>query len=269
MATWGMGLCRTLAVLTRPVVSPSGAEAVWRASSTQRPLRWLSASSVKTAPTFIRSATARPASFCRVVTMCARGSAGPAVIPKAVRPLSTTSSARHWESKAIASARRHAKAVGRPDPFEGQPAAFYAQIRNNATSTWKLNLVARVVRGMTINDAINQMKFSPKKAAKFVLRGLYNARSEAAKAKIESLDNLWVCESFVGRGHNTKDIRYHGRSRSGRVVRPKSHYFVKLVEGKPPKKQKLKLSYQESVHRKHEAFFQNPPRIRHSLETVW
>lgn len=111
-----------------------------------------------------------------------------------VRPLSTGCAALHFNSKGIARLKEQAALRGRPDPFEvryhdtvahltslgaalsvahlahphphaqhhrcdtqGKPRVWYATTQNNDTSAWKLNLVARVVRGLPVDNAITQV----------------------------------------------------------------------------------------------------------------
>lgn len=52
--------------------------------------------------------------------------------------------------------------------------------------------------------------------------------------------NLYVAESFVGKGTYLKRIRYHGKGMHGIMHKYYSHYFLKLREGAPPKKVKDK-----------------------------
>eukprot|EP00038_Savillea_parva_P008774 m.179119 g.179119 ORF g.179119 m.179119 type:complete len:210 (+) comp14683_c0_seq1:25-654(+) len=189
------------------------------------------------------------------------------VIGGAARPMAMTSPPPHFNSKAMARAQEQAELRGRPDPFEGNARVWHAAIRNNDTSVWKLNLVSRLVRGMAVDDAIAQMEFSPKKAATFVLRAIHSARSHARRDGKEDLSDLWVKESYCGRGHNTKGIRYHGRGRTGRMVHPKTHYFIKLEEGKPPSQWKERMPREEWDRRNQEKLMNKPPRVRHSLES--
>lgn len=44
-----------------------------------------------------------------------------------------------------------------------------------------------------------------------------------------------TAESYSGKGKYLKRIRYHGRGMFGIMDKVYCHYFVKLVEGSPPK----------------------------------
>uniref|UniRef100_A0A8I6A4X1 Large ribosomal subunit protein uL22m n=1 Tax=Rattus norvegicus TaxID=10116 RepID=A0A8I6A4X1_RAT len=52
---------------------------------------------------------------------------------------------------------------------------------------------------------------------------------------VEFRSNLHIAESTSGRGQCLKRIRYHGRGRFGIMEKVYCHYFVKLVEGPPPR----------------------------------
>lgn len=49
-----------------------------------------------------------------------------------------------------------------------------------------------------------------------------------------------AAESYVGKGHYLKRIRYHGKGMHGIMHKYYSHYFLKLAEGPPPKKKKAR-----------------------------
>ncbi|XP_063903722.1 large ribosomal subunit protein uL22m [Zophobas morio] len=122
-------------------------------------------------------------------------------------------------------------------PDEAPRPAFVCHQRSNIKySPWKMWYIACLVRGMTVDEAIKQLKFVLMKGAKDVRETIEEARDLAVKEhNVEFASNLWVAESFVGKGHVVKGIRRHGRARFGRVEYFHCHYFVRLEEGKPPK----------------------------------
>ncbi|EDO37206.1 predicted protein, partial [Nematostella vectensis] len=96
----------------------------------------------------------------------------------------------------------------------------------------KMNLVARQIRGLSVTEAIKQMEFSPKKAATTVKEVLQEAQNTAQRNYgIEDKENLWVAESYVGKGKYFKKLRYHARGRFGIEHVHYSHYFLVLREG--------------------------------------
>ena len=126
------------------------------------------------------------------------------------------------------------KQQGIPNP---PPLTIYHARRDIRGQPKKYNNVAALIRGMPIEEAIDQMEFSPKGAAATVKEVLEEAQDIAVnKHGVEDKNNLYVHESFVGRGVHHKTIKYHGRGRHGVMRRYYCHYFLVLKEGPPPDK---------------------------------
>ncbi|KAF9801840.1 hypothetical protein SFRURICE_009693 [Spodoptera frugiperda] len=118
---------------------------------------------------------------------------------------------------------------------EPRPAFVCHQKTNIKYSPEKLWYIASFVRGMTVDEAIKQLSFVPKKGAIFVKEAILEAQELAVKEhNVEFKSNLWVAESFANKGMVVKGIRRHARGRMGQVRYQFSHYFVRLEEGKPP-----------------------------------
>ncbi|KAK3883536.1 hypothetical protein Pcinc_012140 [Petrolisthes cinctipes] len=116
-----------------------------------------------------------------------------------------------------------------------RPAFICHQKTNIKYSPQKMWYVACLVRGMKIDEAIAQLKFINKKGAVAVQETLEEARQLAVQEHcVEFPSNLWVSESFVGKGIVFKGYRRHARRRFGKVEYKHCHYFVTLEEGEPP-----------------------------------
>lgn len=108
-----------------------------------------------------------------------------------------------------------------------------ANIRYSPDKMW---YVAVLVRGLSVDEAIKQLSFCLKKGATDVKEVIQEAQEMAVnRHNVEFKSNLWVAESFVGKGRVFKGIRRHARGRMGRVEYKHCHYFVRLEEGEPPK----------------------------------
>ncbi|MGH0137795.1 UNVERIFIED_CONTAM: hypothetical protein FKN15_028970 [Acipenser sinensis] len=95
--------------------------------------------------------------------------------------------------------------------------------------------LAKMIRGMTIEQAIAQLEFNDKKGAAIIKEVLLEAQEMAVKShNVEYKSNLYIAESFSGKGQYLKRIRIHGRGMFGIMDKVYCHYFVKLVEGVPP-----------------------------------
>ncbi|KAG7515706.1 39S ribosomal protein L22, mitochondrial [Solea senegalensis] len=92
------------------------------------------------------------------------------------------------------------------------------------------------IRGLSIDQAVAQLEFNDKKGAKIMKEVLLEAQDKAVKHHhVEFKSNLYVAESFSGKGRYLKRLRYHGRGMCGVMDKVYCHYFVKLVEGPPPR----------------------------------
>ncbi|XP_067899156.1 39S ribosomal protein L22, mitochondrial [Heterodontus francisci] len=99
--------------------------------------------------------------------------------------------------------------------------------------------LAKMIRGMTFDQAVAQLQFNDKKGAKVMLEVLLEAQEMAVRNhNLEYRSNLYLAESFSSKGQYLKRIRYHGRGMFGIMDRVYCHYFVKLVEGSPPVEKK-------------------------------
>nr|XP_008520607.1 PREDICTED: 39S ribosomal protein L22, mitochondrial isoform X2 [Equus przewalskii] len=106
------------------------------------------------------------------------------------------------------------------------------QIKYSKDKMWYL---AKLIRGMSIDQALAQLEFSDKKGAQIIKEVLLEAQEMAVRDhNVEFRSNLYIAESTSGRGQYLKRIRYHGRGHFGIMEKVYCHYFVKLVEGPPP-----------------------------------
>ncbi|CAO2199838.1 unnamed protein product, partial [Urochloa humidicola] len=64
----------------------------------------------------------------------------------------------------------------------------------------KVNLVAKLVRGMRVEDALLQLQVTVKRAAKSLYQVIHSARANAARNHGLDPDKLIVEEAFVGKG---------------------------------------------------------------------
>ncbi|MGB1230122.1 MAG: 50S ribosomal protein L22 [Holosporaceae bacterium] len=100
------------------------------------------------------------------------------------------------------------------------------------TSAFKLNLVAKMIRGMGAEKALAVLKFSHKRIAGEVRKVLLSAIANAEHNKGADPDKLLVTEASVGRAFALKRLDVKGRSRSGRIEKPYSHLRVVVSEVK-------------------------------------
>ena len=98
-------------------------------------------------------------------------------------------------------------------------------------SPWKINLLARQVRGLPVVEALMQLKFSRKqKGPPLVAKVIQNAANLANIRYNLNPEDLVVAEAFVNRANIQKGIMIMGRGRFGLKLRRYSHVVVRLKE---------------------------------------
>ncbi|XP_075066229.1 large ribosomal subunit protein uL22m [Mixophyes fleayi] len=128
-----------------------------------------------------------------------------------------------------------------------RPAEIYHCRRQIKYSMDKMWYLAKLIKGMSIDQAIAQMEFSDKKGAKIIKEILLEAQDMAVRNhNVEYKSNLYVADSFSNKGTYMKRIRIHGRGRFGIMDKVHCHYFVKLVEGSPPPKEEPVTGFQQA-----------------------
>jgi len=105
-----------------------------------------------------------------------------------------------------------------------------ATLRNLRTSPNKLNDVARLIRGKTINVALDQLSFCKKRIAKDVRKLVLSAISNAENNHSLDIDTLYIYEASVGKAMVMKRWRARARGRAGKIMKPFSHITVTLKE---------------------------------------
>ena len=97
-------------------------------------------------------------------------------------------------------------------------------------SAQKLNLVAGLIRGRKVEQALNILKFSPKGMADDVYKVLASAVANAENNHNLDVDSLIVAEASVGKSISMKRFATRARGRSARIVKPFSRIRVVVRE---------------------------------------
>jgi large subunit ribosomal protein L22 len=97
-------------------------------------------------------------------------------------------------------------------------------------SARKLNLVAQMIRGKTVEQALSILKFSPKAMAEDVTKVLASAIANAENNHNLDVDALIVAEASVGKALSMKRFATRARGRSSRIVKPFSRLRVVVRE---------------------------------------
>ena len=105
-----------------------------------------------------------------------------------------------------------------------------ATLRMLRVSPRKLNLVAKMIRGVPVQNALDALAFSPKRIATDVKKTLMSAIANAENNHHLDIDALYVSEATVGRALVMKRLDIRGRSKAGRIHKPFSHLHIVVTE---------------------------------------
>jgi large subunit ribosomal protein L22 len=97
-------------------------------------------------------------------------------------------------------------------------------------SAQKLNLVAGLIRGKKVGDALNILQFSTKAMAVDVRKVLASAVANAENNHNLDVDALVVAEASVGKSLTMKRFATRARGRSTRIEKPFSRLRVVVRE---------------------------------------
>ena len=97
-------------------------------------------------------------------------------------------------------------------------------------SARKLNLVATMIRGKKVGQALSILQFSPKAMAEDVRKVLASAVANAENNHNLDVDALVVKEASVGKSIVMKRFATRGRGKSTRIIKPFARLRVVVRE---------------------------------------
>ncbi|ROH92007.1 50S ribosomal protein L22 [Stagnimonas aquatica] len=107
-----------------------------------------------------------------------------------------------------------------------------AVLRFVRLSPQKSRLVADLVRGKPVAEAVNILKFSQQKPARIILKVLESAIANAENNFGADVDELKVKEIFVDKGPVLKRVMPRAKGRADRIVKPTAHITIRVSDGK-------------------------------------
>ncbi|HWJ70049.1 MAG TPA: 50S ribosomal protein L22 [Sphingobium sp.] len=110
---------------------------------------------------------------------------------------------------------------------DNEALAVGTQIRGSAQ---KLNLVAALIRGRKVEDALNVLAFSKRAMAVDVREVLASAIANAENNHNLDVDALVVAEASVGKAFTLKRFHARGRGKSTRILKPYSRVRIVVRE---------------------------------------
>lgn len=118
-----------------------------------------------------------------------------------------------------------------------------AVAKNLRVSPQKLNLVAGLIRGKKVDEALADLEFSRKRIARDVRKCVMSAVANAENNHDLDVNALVVAEAYVGKNLTMKRFAARGRGRGFQILKPFSQITVvvrETEEDEAPKAKKAK-----------------------------
>jgi large subunit ribosomal protein L22 len=109
--------------------------------------------------------------------------------------------------------------------MEAKAVAKYIRV-----SPRKTRIVAENIKGKGVEDALNILRFTPKKAAKILSKVLFSAISNAEQMPGVDVDSLIVDTVMVNEGPTWKRIQPRAMGRAYRIRKRTSHITIVVKE---------------------------------------
>jgi len=125
-----------------------------------------------------------------------------------------------------------------------------AVVKSLRISPQKLNLVAGLIRGKKVDQALAELEFSEKRIAGDVRKCVMSAVANAENNHALDVNDLIVAEAYVGKNLVMKRFHARGRGRGAAILKPFSQLTVvvrQVEEEKTEKKKAAKKSASKSA----------------------
>jgi len=103
-----------------------------------------------------------------------------------------------------------------------------ASVRGVRLSVDKGRLVADLIRGKKVDQALNILNFTQKKAAGIVKKALESAVANAEHNDGADIDELKVTAIHVEQGATLKRFSARAKGRGNRISKPTAHIYVSV-----------------------------------------
>ena len=105
-----------------------------------------------------------------------------------------------------------------------------ARTRFVRISAQKARLVVDLIRGRSVEEALNVLDYTPKKAAGIIAKTLRSAVANAEDQQNVDVDDLYVKRAFVDEGPTQRRIRPRAHGRATPILKRSSHITVIVDE---------------------------------------
>ena len=116
-------------------------------------------------------------------------------------------------------------------PEENKVLEATAILRFARISARKVKIVADLIRGKKVDEALAIVKFTPKASSEIIEKLLKSAIANAENNHGMNRGNLIVSEIYANQGPTMKRIRPAAKGSASRIRKRTSHITIKLREG--------------------------------------
>lgn len=103
------------------------------------------------------------------------------------------------------------------------------KVKNIAQSAQKLRLLADLVRGKDVNDALATLEFANKKGSLFIKKAIISGVANASEKYGVEKDDLKIGSISVDEAPTFKRGRFASRGRHSVILKRRSHLNLELV----------------------------------------
>ena len=105
-----------------------------------------------------------------------------------------------------------------------------ATLKGAHIAAQKARLVADQIRGKSVEEALNLLNFSTRKAAPIIRKLLNSAIANAEHNEGADVDELKVSTIFVDEGRTMKRIKPRAKGRADRILKRSCHITIKVAD---------------------------------------
>ena len=105
-----------------------------------------------------------------------------------------------------------------------------ASVRGVRLSVDKGRLVANMIRGKKVDQALNILNFTPKKAAVIIKKAVESAVANAEHNDGADIDELKITSIYVEQGATLKRFSARAKGRGNRIIKRNSHITVIVAD---------------------------------------
>ncbi|MBJ15669.1 MAG: 50S ribosomal protein L22 [Legionellaceae bacterium] len=106
-----------------------------------------------------------------------------------------------------------------------------ARLKNAPLSAQKGRLVSNIIRNMSVSQALNVLRFTPKKGAGLMLKLLESAIANAENNNGADIDELSIGQIFVDEAATFKRISPRAKGRANRICKRNCHITIIVSDG--------------------------------------